>query len=50
MGLLDTLHKLLVEKQKTTTYFTSLKTGPTHGKFDITWQDAGKNISSAIED
>lgn len=41
-GILDTLHKLLIEKQQTTTYFTSLKHGPTHGKFDITWEDAQK--------
>jgi hypothetical protein len=42
IGMLDTLHKLLVEKQKTTTYFTALETGPTHGKFDVTWDDAKK--------
>ena len=41
-GILDTLHKLLIEKQQTTTYFTALKHGPTHGKFDITWEDAQK--------
>jgi len=42
VGMLDTLHKLLVEKQKTTTYFTALEKGPTHGKFDVTWDDAQK--------
>jgi hypothetical protein len=42
IGMLDTLHKLLVEKQHTTTYFTSLEKGPTHGKFDVTWDDAKK--------
>lgn len=42
IGMLDTLHKLLVEKQQTTTYFTALKEGPTHGKFGITWEDAKK--------
>jgi hypothetical protein len=42
IAILDTLHKLLVEKQKTTTYFTALKDGPTHGKFGITWEDAQK--------
>jgi len=39
-GLLDTLHKLLVEKQQTTTFFTSSPEGPMHGKFGITWDDA----------
>ena len=42
VGMLDTLHKLLVEKQHTTTLFTSLEKGPTHGKFDVTWDDAKK--------
>jgi hypothetical protein len=42
LGILDTLHKLLIEKQMTTTYFTSLVDGPTHGKFQITWEDAEK--------
>ena len=42
VGMLDTLHKLLIDKQQTTTYFTALKSGPTHGKFDITWEDAQK--------
>lgn len=42
VGMLDTLHKLLVEKQKTTTYFTALEEGPTHGKFGVTWDDARK--------
>ena len=42
IGMLDTLHKLLVEKQQTTTYFTALEKGPTHGKFDVTWDDARK--------
>jgi hypothetical protein len=42
LGMLDTLHKLLIEKQHTTTYFTSLEKGPTHGKFDVTWDDAKK--------
>jgi len=42
VGMLDTLHKLLIDKQQTTTYFTALKTGPTHGKFEITWDDAQK--------
>jgi hypothetical protein len=40
IGMLDTLHKLLIEKKKTTTYFTALEEGPTHGKFGITWDDA----------
>jgi hypothetical protein len=40
--MLDTLHKLLVEKKRTTTYFTALEKGPTHGKFDVTWDDARK--------
>lgn len=40
IGMLDTLHKLLIEKCKTTTLFTSLEEGPTHGKFGITWNDA----------
>jgi hypothetical protein len=42
IGMLDTLHRLLVNKQQTTTYFTALKHGPTHGKFDVTWEDAQK--------
>jgi hypothetical protein len=42
IGMLDTLHKLLVEKKQTTTLFTSLEKGPTHGKFDVTWDDAKK--------
>lgn len=42
IGMLDTLHKLIVDKQQTTTYFTALKDGPTHGKFGITWEDAKK--------
>lgn len=42
IGILDTLHKLLVEKKKTTTYFTALENGPNHGKFEITWEDAQK--------
>jgi hypothetical protein len=42
LGMLDTLYKLLVEKRKTTTYFTALENGPTHGKFDVTWDDAKK--------
>jgi hypothetical protein len=42
VGMLDTLHKLLIDKQQTTTYFTSLDSGPTHGKFDVTWDDARK--------
>lgn len=42
IGMLDTLHKLLIEKKQTTTYFTALKEGPTHGKFLITWGDAQK--------
>lgn len=42
IGMLDTLHKLLVEKKHTTTLFTSLEKGPTHGKFDVTWDDAKK--------
>ena len=41
-GMLDTLHKLLIDKQQTTTYFTALEKGPTHGKFDVTWEDAQK--------
>lgn len=42
VGILDTLHKLIVDKKQTTTYFTALKEGPTHGKFGITWDDAQK--------
>ena len=42
VGMLDTLHKLLIDKQQTTTYFTALKNGPTHGRFGITWDDAQK--------
>jgi hypothetical protein len=42
IGMLDTLHKLLVDNQRTTTYFTALKEGPAHGKFGITWDDAKK--------
>jgi hypothetical protein len=42
MGVMDTLHRMLVEKQQTTTYFTSLKEGLAHGKFSITWDDARK--------
>jgi hypothetical protein len=41
-GILDTLHRLLIEKQRTTTYFTTLESGFTHGKFDITFEDAQK--------
>lgn len=48
IGILDTLHKLLVEKKKTTTYFTALENGPTHGKFEITWEDAQK-IHAALK-
>ena len=48
VGILDTLHKLLIDKKQTTTYFTALKHGPTHGKFDITWDDA-KKIYEALK-
>lgn len=48
IGMLDTLHKLLIEKHKTTTYFTALKDGPTHGKFAVTWNDA-KNIYERLK-
>ena len=41
-GILDTLHKLLVEKQQTTTFFTASPEGPMHGKFGVTWEDAQK--------
>lgn len=40
LGFLDSLHKVLVEKQHTTTIFTSADEGPSHGKYDITWEDA----------
>jgi len=40
IGILDTLHKMLVQKQKTTTIFSCVSGNPSHGKFDITWEDA----------
>ena len=49
IGILDTLHKLLIDKQQTTTYFTALKNGPTHGKFDITWNDAQKIYEALVK-
>lgn len=39
-GIYDVLHALLIEKVTTTELFTSEETGPTHGKFGITWEDA----------
>lgn len=41
-GLMDTLHKLLIEKYKVTTYFLATKDGPSHGKFGVSWEDAEK--------
>lgn len=40
IGILDTLHKLIVEKQPVSTYFISTPEGPSHGQFGITWDDA----------
>lgn len=40
LGFLDSLHKVLVEKHNTTTIFTTSKSGPSHGKHGITWEDA----------
>jgi hypothetical protein len=42
LGLFDALHKVLIEKQHTTSHFTTLDEGPAHGKFGITWDDAQK--------
>lgn len=39
-GLLDALHKVLIEKHHTTSHFTTFDDGPAHGKFGITWDDA----------
>jgi hypothetical protein len=39
-GLLVVLHNLLVERSKTTSHFTSYDSGPSHGKFGVTWEDA----------
>lgn len=49
IGILDTLYKLLIEKQQTTTYFTSSPEGPAHGKFGITWDDAQKIYDALIQ-
>jgi len=40
IGVLDTLHKMLIQKEKTTTIFSCASGNPSHGKFDITWEDA----------
>lgn len=47
-GLLDALHKGLVEKQQTVGIFTS-ENGPAHGKFGITWDDAQKLYDALIK-
>jgi hypothetical protein len=39
-GLLDVLHKFLVEREANVQIFTSDDTGPAHGKYGITWDDA----------
>ncbi len=41
-GFLDALHRVLVEKEKTTSHFTTVNGNPCHGRFDITWEDAHK--------
>lgn len=40
VGLLDALHKVLIDKEQDLHCFMVLKDGPTHGKFGITWNDA----------
>jgi hypothetical protein len=39
-GLLDSLHKVLIEDHSTVAYFNTMGPNPGHGKFDITWEDA----------
>lgn len=39
-GLLEALHRVLVDREKTVAVFTAQGAGPTHGKFGITWEDA----------
>ena len=41
-GFIDSLHKFVIEKQKTSKHFTTLNGNPCHGKFDITWEDMQK--------
>ena len=41
-GFMDALHKILIEKQHTTSHFTTLEDGYAHGKFKITLEDAKK--------
>lgn len=48
-GLLDALHKVLIEDHQTTSHFTQLEDGPTHGKFGITWDDAQKLYDALVK-
>lgn len=40
-GFMDALHKILIEKETTVHCFDTSK-GPTHGKFEVTWDDVKK--------
>lgn len=39
-GLLDVLHKLIIHKHDEAACFTAEESGPTDGKFSITWEEA----------